>query len=119
MKTSTWLRAGLTTAIFAAGAAFAQTKATATDAAAAPAEDRSSAGAILFEDSMPRAYQQAFGVRDTRAEVAAIGQGVMEATVAEMQRDGQGPDTRALGGPPAPKTNAKPRKAPAAATPSR
>jgi len=102
------------TVLLTAGAAYAQTKSpTATDTAAAPAEERSSAGAIVFEDSMPRAHQQAFGVRDSRAEVAAVGQGVMEATIAEMRQDEQGPNTRALGGPPEPqpKAKARPKKA--------
>jgi hypothetical protein len=100
MNTRTWLRAGLLTAAFAAGAAFAQSKSpVVTDVGASPAEERSSAGAIVFEDSMPRAHRQAFGVRDTRAEVAAIGQGVMRATLAQVEGE-QGPDTRMLGGPP-------------------
>lgn len=101
MKSGTWLRAGLVCATLAAGAAFAQSKTpVVTDTAASPAEERSSAGAIVFEDSMPRAHRQAFGVRDTRAEVAAIGQGVMQATIAQMRDEEQGPNTRALGGPP-------------------
>jgi hypothetical protein len=103
MNTQTWLRAALAATTVLAGSAFAQTKAQViTDVGASPAEERSSAGAIVFEDSMPRAHRQAFGVRDTRAEVAAIGQGVMRATLAQMQGQEQGPDTRALGGPPAP-----------------
>lgn len=114
MKTATWLRAGLACAAFAAGGAFAQSKApVVSDAGASPAEDRSSAGAIVFEDSMPRAHREAFGVRDTRAEVAAIGQNVMRATLAQIE-DEQGPDTRALGGPPEPKAmepKVKPKKA--------
>lgn len=101
MKSGNWLRAGLVMGAFAAGAAFAQSKSpVVTDAGATPAEERSSAGAIVFEDSMPRAHRIAYGVRDSRADVAAIGQGVMRATLAQVQ-DEQGPDTRALGGPPA------------------
>ncbi|MEJ6021334.1 hypothetical protein [Ramlibacter sp. PS4R-6] len=114
MKPDTWLRAALAAALFAAGAASAQTKSpVVTDIGASPAEERSSAGAIVFEDAMPRAHQQAFGVRDTRAEVASIGQNVMRATLAQMQDD-QGPDTRALGGPPEPqpKAKSKPKKKP-------
>lgn len=115
MKPGTWLRAGLVCATLAAGAAFAQTKApVASDVGASAAEERSSAGAIVFEDAMPRAHRQAFGVRDTRAEVTAIGQGVMRATLAQMGEEEQGPNTRALGGPPEPKATepakAKPKK---------
>jgi hypothetical protein len=116
MNHETWLRAALATALLAAGSAFAQSKSpVVTDVGASPAEERSSAGAIVFEDSMPRAHQQAFGVRDTRAEVAAIGNGVMNATLAQMQEE-QGPNTRALGGPPEPQVK-KPRKQPSTKQP--
>jgi hypothetical protein len=103
MKPLTWLRAATIPALLAAGAALAQSKAPiVTDIGASPAEERSSAGAIVFEDSMPRAHRRTFGVRDTRAEVQAIGQNVMRATLAEIRDADEGPNTRALGGPPAP-----------------
>ena len=108
MKPETALRVGIFAAALAAGGAFAQNKTpVVTDTGASPAEERSSAGAIVFEDAMPRAHRQVFGVRDTRAEVQAIGQNVMRATLAQMGDEEQGPNTRALGGPPEPKAKKK------------
>lgn len=110
MKTQSWLRAGIVAGALAAGGAFAQSKSpVVTDVGAFPAEERGSAGAIVFEDSMPRAHREAFGVRDTRAEVAAIGEGVMRATLAQVREEEQGPNTRAMGAPAEPKAKSRKR----------
>jgi hypothetical protein len=104
------VRGSLIAAVCLAGGAFAQTPtsvtptAVMTDTAPAPAEERDSVGAVLIETSMVRAHRMAFGTRSTPEQVQAIGQGVMRATLAAQQakdRD-EGPNTRALGGPPAP-----------------
>jgi hypothetical protein len=59
-------------------------------------------GAVLLETSTVPAYRRAFGTRSTPEQVQAIGQGVMRATLAAQraQEQGDGPDTRALGGAP-------------------
>ena len=97
-------------ALWAAGSAFAQvTPAVMTDTTYAPAEDRDSVGAVLVEDKMVLAQRREFGERSTPQEVAAIGRGVMEATFAAAQAQDTGPDTRALGAPPAPKVHRQQR----------
>jgi hypothetical protein len=108
MKTPALVRGTLIAAMCAAGAAFAQVptaetpNAVITDVGLPPAEERDSVGAVLLETSMVRAQRQAFGVRSTPAEVQAIGQGVMQATLAAARaKDIEGPDTHQLGGPPA------------------
>lgn len=85
-----------------AGSAFAQ-QPSMTDVNFAPAEDRNSVGAVMLENSEVIAQRQAFGTRNTPVEVATIGRGVMEATLAAARQQDAGPDTRALGGPPEPK----------------
>jgi len=98
-------------AISAAAGAFAQpTPPVMTDTTYAPAEDRDSVGAVLVEDRMVIAQRREFGTRSTPTDVAAIGQGVMQATLAAARAQDIGPDTRALGAGPAPK--AKWRRAP-------
>ncbi|HUR88946.1 MAG TPA: hypothetical protein VMZ74_07665 [Ramlibacter sp.] len=93
----------LIAAVCATTSAFAQvTPAVMTDTNYAPAEDRSSVGAVLLESQMVIAQRRAFGTRSTPDEVQAIGRGVMQATLAAAQAQDMGPDTRALGGPPAP-----------------
>jgi hypothetical protein len=115
MRTKLWLRGSLIAATLVAGTAFAQTRApVVTDVGLSPPEERSSAGAILIEDAMPRAHRQAFGVRYTPGEVQAIGQAVMSATFAQIGEEEQGPNTRAMGAAPEPK--AADPKAPAKAT---
>lgn len=87
----------------AAGSALAQVSPVVfTDAGAMPAEERDSMGAVLMEDSPVRAQRQTFGQRNTAREVQAIGQGVMRATLAAARAQEEGPNTRALGGPPEP-----------------
>jgi len=108
MKTTAWVRGSLIAAMCASGAAFAQVptadtpNAVITDVGLPPAEERDSVGAVLLETSMVPAQRKAFGVRSTPAEVQAIGEGVMRATLAAARaKDIQGPDTHELGGPPA------------------
>jgi outer membrane receptor protein involved in Fe transport len=91
-------------ALCIAASAFAQvTPPVVTDTNYAPAEDRSSVGAVLLEENMVIAQRRAFGTRSTPQQVAAIGRGVMQATIAAAKAQDNGPDTRALGGPPATK----------------
>ena len=71
-----------------------------TDVSYAPAEDRDSVGAVLVESQMVLAQRREFGTRSTPQEVAAIGRGVVEATLAAAREQGAGPDTHALGAGP-------------------
>ena len=108
MKTIDVVRGSLIAALFAVGSAYAQEQAALvvntppvmTDVSYAPAEDRDSVGAVLVESQMVVAQQRQFGTRSTPDQVAAIGRGVMEATLAAARTRGEGPDTRALGAPP-------------------
>jgi hypothetical protein len=53
-----------------------------TDVGPAPAEDRSSAGAVVLENSLVRAQRQnAFERSASRTGVASVGSGVMRATM--------------------------------------
>lgn len=98
MKLLDAARGSLIAAAWIAGSAIAQ-QPTMTDVNYAPAEDRNSVGAVMLENSEVIAQKRAFGTRNTPVEVAQIGQGVMQATLAAA-REQDGPDTRALGGPP-------------------
>ena len=90
--------------LWTAGSAFAQvTPPVMTDTTYAPAEDRDSVGAVVLEENMVLAQRRAFGQRSTPQEVAAIGRGVMQATIAAARAQEHGPATRALGGPPSTK----------------
>src|SRR5687768_13802590 len=94
------IRASLLAAALAAGNAFAQGPVV-TDVSLAPPEYRESMGAVLLEDQMVIAQRQKFGQRTTPAEVQAIGREVIRKTIAQAQARGEeGPNTRALGGPP-------------------
>jgi len=111
MKYLDAMRGGLIVAACAAASAFAQpTPPVMTDTTYAPAEDRDSVGAVLVEDRMVIAQRREFGARSTPQDVAAIGRGVMQATLAAAEMKDSGPDTRALGAGPAPK--AKWRRSP-------
>jgi hypothetical protein len=89
----------------AMGSAFAQdlTPPVMTDVTYAPAEDRDSVGAVLVESQMVLAQREKFGTRSTPQEVASIGRGVVQATLAAARARDEGPDTHALGAGPAPK----------------
>lgn len=94
------IRASFLAGALAAGSAFAQMPVI-TDVSLAPPEYRESMGAVLLEDQMVLAQRQKFGQRTTPAEVQAIGREVIRKTIAEAQARGdEGPNTRALGGPP-------------------
>ncbi len=107
------VRGSLIAALCAVGSAYAQeatppvemTPPVMTDTSYAPAEDRDSVGAVLVESQMVLAQRREFGTRSTPEDVAAIGRGVVEATLeAAREQRGEGPDTHALGAPPAPRT---------------
>jgi hypothetical protein len=101
MKYLNAMRGGLMAAAWAAGSAFAQpTPPVMTDTTYAPAEERDSVGAVLLEENMVVAQRREFGTRSTPRDVQAVGRGVMQATLAAARAQGNGPDTRALGGPP-------------------
>ena len=107
MRTIDAVRGSLIAVVLGAGSAFAQevTPPVMTDVTYAPAEDRDSVGAVLLESNMVLAQQRAFGKRSTPEQVAAIGRGVMQATLAAARMQQSGPDTRALGAPPEPKSH--------------
>lgn len=95
------MRASLLAAALAAGGAWAQMPVL-TDVSMAPPEYRESVGAVLLEDQMVLAQRAKFGQRSTPAEVQAIGREVLRKTMAEAEARGEdGPNTRALGAPPA------------------
>ena len=100
MKFPNAARGSLIAFACAACGAFAQ-QPTVTDVTYAPAEDRDSVGAVQFENADVIAKRRAFGTRNTPAEVQAIGRGVMQATLAAAEAQGEGPNTRAMGAPPA------------------
>ena len=105
------VRGSLWAAGLVTGSAFAQMPVI-TDVALAPPEYRESVGAVLLEDSMVLAQRKQFGQRSTPAEVQAIGREVIRKTMLEAQARGEtGPNTRALGGPPAAPTEAPPWRA--------
>jgi len=88
------LRCVLLAASLAAGGALAQTSPSATspqpvasDVGPPPAEDRSSVGAIVLDNSLVRAQrEQAFERSAARTGVASIGRGVLRATRQEQTR---------------------------------
>ena len=94
------MRSSLLAAGLLAAGAMAQSPVV-TDVSMAPPEHRESVGAVLLEDQMVLAQRQKFGQRTTPAEVQAIGREVIRKTLAEAEARGDGPNTRALGGPPA------------------
>lgn len=98
MKYAFLMRSAAIAATLGAGCVFAQTAPTSTDAGPGktvtdvgppPAEDRSSAGAIVLENSLVRAQRQdAFEKSSTRTGVASVGRGVLRATMnAKAQAD--------------------------------
>ena len=112
MRSIDVVRGSLIAALWGIGSAFAQeatppmavTPPVMTDVSYAPAEDRDSVGAVLMESQMVLAQRREFGTRSTPQDVAAIGRGVVEATLAAARARDEGPDTRALGAPPEPKS---------------
>lgn len=105
MRSIDLVRGSLIAVLCGIGSAYAQdtTAPVMTDVTYAPAEDRDSVGAVLVESQMVLAQRQAFGTRSTPEQVAAIGRGMVEATLAAARERDEGPDTHALGAPPAPK----------------
>lgn len=110
MRSIDVVRGSLIAALCGLGSAFAQevappievTPAVMTDVSYAPAEDRDSVGAVQVESQMVLAQQREFGTRSTPEDVAAIGRGVVAATLAAA-REQEGPDTHALGAGPEPR----------------
>jgi len=88
MKYANHLRAAALMAALGAGSVLAQTPARVmTDVAPPPAEDRSSPGAIVLENSMVQAQREnAFERSAARNGVASIGRGVVRATMREKTK---------------------------------
>ena len=105
MRSIDVVRGSLIAVLCGLGSAFAQevTPPVVTDVSYAPAEDRDSVGAVLVESQMVLAQRREFGTRSTPEEVAAIGRGVVQATLAAARAQGDGPDTHALGAGPEPR----------------
>ena len=85
-----WMRAASFAAVLGAGSALAQTAApVVTDVAPPPAEERSSTGAIVLENSLVRAQRDnAFQRSSSQTGVATVGRGVLRATMkAKAQAD--------------------------------
>lgn len=69
-------------AVLGAGGVLAQTAPTMTDVAPPPAEDRSSTGAIILENSLVRAQREnAFQRSAAQTGVTSVGRGVLRATM--------------------------------------
>lgn len=69
-------------AIMGTGTVLAQTATVLTDVGPPPAEDRSSAGAIVLENSLVRAQRDnAFQRSASRTGVTSVGRGVLRATL--------------------------------------
>lgn len=89
MKYPMALRAALIAATLGAGAAFAQqsTPLVMSDMAPLPAEERSSTGAILLENSLVRAQRDRdFDASASRTGVGSLGRGIMRATLHEQTK---------------------------------
>ena len=97
MKYPTLMQVAALAAALGAGGVLAQTRPAPTDSSAvapvvtdagpAPAQERSSMGAIVLEHSLVRAQQQgAFERASSRTGVASVGRGVVGATM-RAQRD--------------------------------
>ena len=81
MKYPNPMRTAALAAAMGTGAVLAQT-ATMTDVGPPPAEDRSSAGAIVLENSLVRAQRDnAFQRSASRTGVTSVGRGVLRATL--------------------------------------
>jgi hypothetical protein len=71
----------VTAALLCAGAAHAQTAGRMTDVGPPPAEERSSTGAVVLENSLVRAQRNnAFAESSARTGVTSVGRGVLRAT---------------------------------------
>lgn len=69
-------------AVMGTGAALAQTAPVVTDVGPRPAEDRSSTGAIVLENSLVRAQREnAFQRSASQTGVTSVGRGVLRATM--------------------------------------
>ena len=81
--------AALAAAIMGMGTVLAQTATVLTDVGPAPAEDRSSTGAIVLENSLVRAQREnAFQRSASQTGVTSVGRGVLRATMkAQAQAD--------------------------------
>ncbi|MBI5278912.1 MAG: hypothetical protein HY854_20935 [Burkholderiales bacterium] len=87
MKYPSILQSAVVALAVCGAAAFAQTMPTPavmTDTAPLPAQDRSSAGAIVLEDSMVLAQREAFRQAGARTGVATIGRNAMRATMRQQ-----------------------------------
>jgi hypothetical protein len=74
-------------AVMGPGAVLAQTAPVVTDVGPPPAEDRSSTGAIVLENSLVRAQREnAFQRSGAQTGVTSVGRGVLRATM-KAQRD--------------------------------
>ena len=82
MKYPYLIRIAAAVAVLGAGATFAQTPpAVVTDVGPPPAEERSSVGAIVLEDSMVRAQREhAFQLNASKTGVATVGRRVLRST---------------------------------------
>lgn len=81
MKYPYLIRTTALAAVLGAGGALAQTATVQTDVGPRPAEDRSSTGAIVLENSLVRAQRDnAFQRSGTATGVTSVGRGVLRAT---------------------------------------
>lgn len=82
MKYPSMTRIAALAAVLGTGGVLAQTAPVMTDVAPPPAEDRSSAGAIVLENSLVRAQREnAFQRSASQTGVATVGRGVLRATL--------------------------------------
>jgi hypothetical protein len=83
------MRIAACAAALGAGSVLAQTTPVMTDVGPPPAEDRSSTGAIVLENSLVRAQRDnAFQKSSAQTGVASVGRGVLRATMnAKAQAD--------------------------------
>lgn len=83
------IRTAAFAAVLGAGNVFAQTAPIVTDVGPAPAEERSSTGAVVLENSLVRAQRDnAFQRASSQTGVTSLGRGVLRATAqAKAQAD--------------------------------
>lgn len=89
MNYANLMRTAACAAALGAGGVLAQTSPVMTDVGPAPAEDRSSTGAIVLENSLVRAQRDnAFLRSSAQTGVGSVGRGVLRATMnAKAQAD--------------------------------
>ncbi|NPC55219.1 hypothetical protein [Caenimonas soli] len=87
MKYPNLMRTAALAAAVGTGSVFAQTAPVITDVGPPPAEDRSSTGAIVLENSLVRAQRDnAFQRSGSQTGVTSVGRGVLRATM-KAQRE--------------------------------